>query len=103
MKKLDGISNKLITIEKEANNGYDFYKMFLAEVTKEFDKLKDDTTRSAYLKSSENFIISRIKYYLNCEKSFLIYNYINKQIKKLLNFNIILYLFLNNYVRGFHH
>ena len=80
MKKLVEISNKLITIKKEANDEYDFYKIYLVKVTQQFDTLKNDKAKNIYIKTNEDIIISRIKYYLNYEKSFLIFNEILKQL-----------------------
>ena len=61
MKKLDEISNNLKAIKKEANDGYEFYRVYLGKVAKEFDDLKDETTKSAYIKSSEDIINSLLK------------------------------------------
>ena len=83
MKKLDGISCKLITIEKQANKEYDYYKVYLVEVAKQFDKLKNDIAKTIYIKTSEDIIISRIIYYLNYEKIFIIFNDIFKQLSTI--------------------
>ena len=85
MKKLDEISHKLITIEKESEDEYDFYNEYLAKVAAKFDTLRDDTIKSIYLKSSEEIVISRIKYYLNNEKKFLIFKEIIKELTSVLN------------------
>ena len=39
MKKLDEISNNLKAIKKEANDGYELYRVYLGKVAKEFDDL----------------------------------------------------------------
>ena len=44
-KELDWISNKLITIEKEANDGCDFYKVYLVKEIQKFDILKNEMAK----------------------------------------------------------
>ena len=83
MTKLDGISCKLITIGKQANKEYDYYKVYLVEVANQFDKLKNDIAKRVYIKTSEDIIISRIIYYLNYEKIFIIFNDIFKQLSTI--------------------
>ena len=80
MKALDEILNKLLAIKKEANEEYDFYKVYLVKIAKKFDTLKNDNSKRVYIKSSEDIIISKIKYYLNYEKNFLYFNDIIKQL-----------------------
>ena len=80
MKTLDEILNKLMAIKKEANDDYHFYTVYLAETAKEYDVSKNDDSKRVYIKSSEDIIISRIKYYLNNEKKFLYFNDIIKQL-----------------------
>ena len=80
MKTLDEILNKLMAIKKEANDDYDFYKVYLAEIAKTYDILKNDDSKRVYIKSSQDIIISRTKYYLNHEKKFLYFNDIIKQL-----------------------
>ena len=62
---------------------------------KKLDVLKNDFVKRIYIKSSEEIIIGRIKYYLNYEKKFLIFNDIINQLINLFNINfhkIVLYL-----------
>ena len=83
MIRLDDISSKLETLGKEAKELFDFDLTYLGKVAKKYDTIKDDTVKSIYVNSSEEVVISRIKYYISYEKYFLIYNDI---IKKLLSF-----------------
>ena len=84
MIRLDDISSKLETFGKEEKELFDFDCTYLGKVAKKYDTIKDDTVKSIYVKSSEEIIISRIKYYINCEKYFLIYNDIIKQLLSFL-------------------
>ncbi len=86
LKKLDEISHNLIAIEKQSQVDYDFYKEYLTGVAGTFDSSRDNATKSIYIKSSEEIIISRIKYYLNSEKKFLIFKDIIKELTRVLNF-----------------
>ena len=83
MIRLDDISSKLEILGKEAKEFYDFELTYLGKVAKKYDTIKDDTVKSIYVNSSEEVIFSRIKYFLNCEKYFLI---VNDIIKQLLSF-----------------
>ena len=83
MIRLDDISSKLEILGKEAKELYDFELTYLGKVAKKYDTIKDDTVKSIYVNSSEEVVISRIKYYISCEKHFLI---INDIIKQLLSF-----------------
>ena len=83
MIRLDDISSKLEILGKEAKEFYDFELTYLGKVAKKYDTIKDGTIKSIYVNSSEEVVISRIKYYISYEKYFLIYNDI---IKKLLSF-----------------
>ena len=83
MIRLDDISSKLEILGKEAKEFYDFELTYLGKVAKKYDTIKDDTIKSIYVNSSEEVVISRIKYYINYEKYFLI---INDIIKQLLSF-----------------
>ena len=69
MIRLDDISSKLETFGKESKESFDFYCKYLGSI---------------YVNSSEEVIFSRIKYYINCEKYFLIYNEIIKQLLSFL-------------------
>ena len=83
MIRLDDISSKLEILGKEAKEFYDFELTYLGKVAKKYDTIKDDTIKSIYVNSSEEVVISRIKYYINYEKYFLIYS---DNIKQLLSF-----------------
>ena len=83
MIRLDDISSKLEILGKEAKEFYDFDLTYLGKVAKKYDTIKDDTVKSIYVNSSEEVVISRIKYYISCEKHFLV---INDIIKQLLSF-----------------
>ena len=83
MIRLDDISSKLEVFGKEAKELFDFELTYLGKVAKKYDTIKDDTVKSIYVNSSEEVIISRIKYYISCEKHFLV---INDIIKQLLSF-----------------
>ena len=83
MIRLDDISSKLEILGKEAKEFYDFELTYLGKVAKKYDTIKDDTVKSIYVNSSEEVVISRIKYYISCEKHFLV---INDIIKQLLSF-----------------
>ena len=84
MIRLDDISSKLEILGKEAKEAYDFDLTYLGKVAKKYDTIKDDTVKSIYVNSSEEVVISRIKYYLSYEKYFLIYNDIIKQLLSFL-------------------
>lgn len=85
MKKLEIISKELIEIEQEAKKEYDIYKVYLVKVAKNYDIMKNDNVKRIYIKSSEEIIVSRIKYYLNCEKKFIIFNDIIRQLLSFFN------------------
>ena len=85
MKKIDNISNRLIIIKKEAEKVCNIYEEYLARIAKKYDVLKNDMVKRIYIKSSEEIIIARIKYYLNYEKEFLIFNDIINQLINLFN------------------
>ena len=84
MIRLDDISSKLEILGKEAKEFYDFELTYLGKVAKKYDTIKDDTIKSIYVNSSEEVVISRIKYYINYEKYFLIFNDIIKQLLSFL-------------------
>ena len=84
MIRLDDISSKLETFGKESNETFDFYRKYLGKLAKKYDTIIDDTVKSVYINSSEEVIFSRIKYYIKCEKYFLIYNEIIKQLLSFL-------------------
>ena len=83
MIRLNDISSKLEAFGKEAKELFDFDLTYLGKVAKKYDTIKDDTVKSIYVNSSEEVVISRIKYYISCEKHFLV---INDIIKQLLSF-----------------
>ena len=84
MIRLDDISSKLETLGKEARELYDFDITYLGKVAKKYDTIKGDTVKSIYVNSSEEVVISRIKYYISYEKYFLICNDIIKQLLSFL-------------------
>ena len=57
---------------------------FFQPLCKNILQIIDDTVKSVYINSSEEVIFSRIKYYIKCEKYFLIYNEIIKQLLSFL-------------------
>ena len=83
MIRLNDISSKLETFGKEAKELFDIDLTYLGKVAKKYDTIKDDTVKRIYVNSSEEVVISRIKYYISCEKHFLV---INDIIKQLLSF-----------------
>ena len=83
MIRLDDISSKLEILGKETKELYDFDVAYLGRVAYKYDMIKDDTIKSVYINSSEEVVISRVKYYISYEKYFLI---INDIIKQLLSF-----------------
>ena len=83
MIRLDDISSKLETFGKEAKESFDFYCKYLGKTAKKYDTIIDEKVKNIYINSSEEVIFSRIKYFLNCEKYFLI---VNDIIKQLLSF-----------------
>ena len=84
MIRLDEISSKLETFGKEAKESFDFYCKYLGKTAKKYDTIIDEKVKNIYINSSEEVIFSRIKYYINCEKYFLIYNEIIKQLLSFL-------------------
>ena len=84
MIRLDDISSKLETFGKEAKESFDFYCKYLGKTAKKYDTIIDEKVKNIYINSSEEVIFSRIKYYINCEKYFLIYNEIIKQLLSFL-------------------
>ena len=83
MIRLDEISSKLETFGKEAKESFDFYCKYLGKTAKKYDTIIDEKVKNIYINSSEEVIFSRTKYYINCEKYFLI---VNDIIKQLLSF-----------------
>ena len=84
MIRLDDISSKLETFGKESKESFDFDCKYSGKLAKKYDTIIDDTVKSVYINSSEEVIFSRIKYYIKCEKYFLIYNEIIKQLLSFL-------------------
>ena len=83
-KRLDEASEVIRKFESEAKDAYDFYKVYLAKVAKKYEELNNISSKKVYVKSSEEIIFSRMKYYLVCEKYFLIYNDIITQLRRFL-------------------
>jgi len=85
---LDEISKKLTALDKEAEVYTEFYTTYLAKIAKKFDVFNmNEEVKNVYFKSSEDIINSRIKYYLNKEKNFIIFTDIIKQLNLYLNNN----------------
>ena len=84
MIRLDEISSKLETFGKEAKESFDFYCKYLGKTAKKYDTIIDEKVKNIYINSSEEVIFSRIKYYINYEKYFLICNDIIKQLLSFL-------------------
>ena len=84
-KRLDEASEVLRKFENESKETYDVYKVYLAKVSRKYDELNNISSKKIYVKSSEEIIFSRIKYYLMCEKYFLIYNDIITQLRSFFN------------------
>ena len=84
MIRLDDISSKLEILGKETKELYDFDIAYLGRVAYKYDMIKDDTIKSVYINSSEEVVISRVKYYISYEKYFLICNDIIKQLLSFL-------------------
>ena len=73
----------MISIKNQKNHLTLIFK-YSGKLAKKYDTIIDDTVKSIYVNSSEEVIFSRIKYYINCEKYFLIYNEIIKQLLSFL-------------------
>jgi hypothetical protein len=71
-------------ISKESKESFDFDCKYSGKLAKKYDTIIDDTVKGIYVNSSEEVIFSRIKYYIKCEKYFLIYNEIIKQLLSFL-------------------
>ena len=81
--QLNDIEAKLISFENEATEKYKFDNHYLINLAKRADKLKDPVADKVYVNASEDIIQSVIKYYINCEKYFILFNdKINSLIKK---------------------
>lgn len=83
LKKLDKIMNKLVSFEKEANDGYEYYKKYLIKTARESDDLGNETAKNIYIKTSEDIIKTQIEFNMKCEKLFLIFK---DNIKKYKTF-----------------
>lgn len=79
---LNDIKMKLISFENEAREKYDFNNDYLINLAKRVDKLKNPIADSVYVKASEEIIKSVIKYYVKCEKNFLLFNDNIKNLKQ---------------------
>ena len=85
LEKLEEIRIKLIFIEKEAKEGYEFYVDYLTKLAKKNDVLNNETMKSIYIKASEEIIKTQINYYMKYEKNFLIFNDNINQLKNIFN------------------
>jgi len=83
--KLEEIRNKLIFMQKEAKEGYEFYVDYLTKLAKKNDVLNNQTMKSIYIKASEEIIKTQINYYMKYEKNFLIFNDNINQLKNIFN------------------
>jgi hypothetical protein len=81
--QLNNIKAKLFSFEKETIEKYELNKNYLVNLAKRADKLKNPVADRVYINASEDIIQSVIKYYINCEKYFILFNdIINNLIKK---------------------
>ena len=83
LKKLDTIMNKLVSFEKEAKDGYEYYKKYLIKTARESDDLGNETAKNIYIETSEDIIKTQIEFNMKCEKQFLIFK---DDINKIKNF-----------------
>ena len=72
--KLEEIRNKLIFMQKEAKEGYEFYVDYLTKLAKKNDVLNNQTMKSIYIKASEEIIKTQINYYMQFNFTHLILN-----------------------------
>ena len=77
--------NKLISFEKEAKDGYEYYKTYLIGGARMSDDLGDETAKNLYVKSSDNIIKSQIEFYMKYEKNFVIFKDDINIIKNIFN------------------
>ena len=83
--QLNDIKGKLFSIEKEAIEKYKFNKNYLVNLAKRADKLKNPVADSVYVNASEDIIQSVIKYYINYEKYFILFNDIINNLIQLFH------------------
>lgn len=81
-KKLDSIENDLNSLFKKELDEELFFRDYMVSVAKHFDVMNSENAKKVYVDSSEEIIESRIRYFLKCEKKFLLYNDIINQINK---------------------
>ena len=83
IEQLNEIKAKLSTFEKEANEKYKLNMVYLVNLAKRSDRLKNPDADRVYANASEDIIQSIINYYTNYEKYFILFNdIINNLIKK---------------------
>ena len=83
IEQLNEIKAKLSTFEKEANEKYKLNMVYLVNLAKRSDRLKNPDADRVYVNASEDIIQSIINYYTNYEKYFILFNdIINNLIKK---------------------
>ena len=82
IEKLDENMNKLVSFEKEAKDGYEYYKNYLVTLAKRSDDLGDETAKNVYIKTSDHIIKSQIGFYMKCEKNFVVFKEDINIIKK---------------------
>ena len=86
IEKLDENMNKLVSFEKEAKDGYEYYKQYLVTLAKKSDDLGDETAKNVYIKTSDDIIKSQIGFYMKCEKIFVVFKDDINLIKNTFNF-----------------
>ena len=86
LENLDENINKLVSFDKEATKIYEYYVLYMTNLAREYDKLKNDTAKKIYINTSEEIILLQIKNYLKYEKYILIVNDNIKNLKNVFNF-----------------
>jgi len=79
-KKLDNIENDLNSLSKKELDEELFFRDYLVSVAKHSDVMNSENAKKVYVGSSEEIIESRIRYFLKCEKKFILYNDIINQL-----------------------
>ena len=85
IEKIDESIFNLLSIIKEANERYLFYRHYLTDLAKKSDVLNNETMKNIHIKASEEIIQSLINYYMKYEKHFLIFNDNINKLKNILN------------------
>ena len=82
--QLKDYKNNLIKFKNESNSNRHYYQEYLIYTAKRADTLKTDTAKYVYLKTSEDIINIQIKFFLKCEKYFILIKEHLKEIKLYL-------------------